>query len=462
MAPTRVCRFLLAVLAAASCREPDGPVGPAGGSKAYVNSDPAGGEISVDGESTGRITPDTIRGLIGRHDITVQLDTFDTSYGFTARVFLGETDSVTVIDGPLVMRCGDAVCWASQFRHYSANRVRFASNPVGSLFLESGRSDGVIWPSLTNNSYASGGIVGFAGIMDGTDTVALGMYDHHYLAGRPVPAIEQATDRFDLTQTTWILPPSSALQRRTARGIAIREHVIALSAVDDVVVLRLVFRNITNERLYAALDPTVPAGGVVFDKVWIGYLLDPDVGDPIDDQLSYEPDLNLAFAYDSNFDETNFGGGFNRAPGLIGLRMFDVPAGATVIVNGWTSQGTGSQDWSAGQVSETIGWGMLSGIRPFGPDHPSPRIGHLPPAAGDVRISVSAGPLRLAPGDSVAVSIAVVLAEPVPGGFSPGAELAPGDPLDRTRALYAVAGNLFERAVAAIGVTGTTAGLGRK
>lgn len=458
MSIARWSLLLFALLALVACREPDGPVGPAGGSRTFVDSNPPGGRIIVDGSSTGLVTPDTVRGLVGRHDITVQLDTFDTSYGYTARVFLGETDSVTVIDGPLVMRCGDAVCWASQFRHYSANRVRFASNPVGSLFLETGNGDGVIWPSLTNNSYVSGGMVGFAAILNGTDTVSTGIYDHMFLAGRPVPLIEQEQDRIDVFQTTWILPPSAALQSPTVRGIRVSEHATAIATIDDVVVLRLVFRNITNERLYAALDPTVPPGGVTFDKVWIGYLLDPDIGEPTDDLFSYETSENLVFAYDSEFNETNFGGGFNRSPGLIGLKLFDAPPGATIKLNGWMSQGASSRDWAAGQITEPIGWKVLSGTQSFAPDHESPRIGHLPQSKGDARITVSAGPLRLAPGDSASVSIAIVLAEPVPGTFASGEELDPGDPLDPGRRLHAVAANLIERAIAAVGVVGAKPG----
>lgn len=454
MSTVRLFLIVFAVLAIAACREPDGPVGPSGGSRTFVNSDPPGGRIIVDGTATGLVTPDTVRGLVGRHDVTVQLDTFDTSYGFTARVFLGESDSITVIDGPLVMRCGDAVCWASQFRHYSANRVRFASNPVGSLFLETGNGDGVIWPSLTNNSYVSGGMVAFAGIINGTDTVATGMYDHHFLAGRPVPLIEQVQDRIDLFQTTWILPPSAALQSPTVRGIRVSEHATAISSIDDVVVLRLIFRNITNERLYAALDPAVPPGGLTFEKVWIGYMLDPDIGEPTDDLFSYEADEDLVFAYDSEFHETDFGGGFNRSPGLIGLRLFDAPAGTTVSLNGWMSQGVTSRDWTAGQITEPIGWKVLSGTQSFAPDHDSFRIGHLPQSKGDARITVAAGPLRLAPGDSASVSIAIVLAEPVPGTFASGQEVEPGEPLDPGRQLRAVAANLIERAIAATGVTG--------
>jgi hypothetical protein len=96
---------------------------------------------------------------------------------------------------------------------------------------------------------------------------------------------------------------------------------------------------------------------------------------------------------------------------------------------------------------------MLSGLRPFAPAHADRRIGHLPMAPGDMRLSVSAGPLRLAPGDSAAVTVAVVLAEPAPNTFTTGVQFDPGNPTDRTRALYTTAQQLFARAAAASTVT---------
>jgi hypothetical protein len=133
--------------------------------------------------------------------------------------------------------------------------------------------------------------------------------------------------------------------------------------------------------------------------------------------------------------------------------MLEAPEGAIVVLNGWASQGAGSADWFAGRSNERLGWNMLSGLRPFAPAHADRRIGHLPTAPGDMRLTVSAGPLRLAPGDSAAVTIAVMLAEPVPNTFTTGVQFDPGNPTDRTRTLYATAQQLFERAAEASTVT---------
>jgi len=443
-------RFWIAtsVLLAAACRQGDGPTSP-GNARVFVSSDPPGARLIVDDRDTGLRTPDTLRGLGGRHNISAQMDTFGATYGFTARVFLANVDSLFTISGPLVNRCAEVLCYANQFRYYSVNRVRFASNPVGNFFFERGSGgDGLLWPSVTNNSYASGSMIGFAGIL-GADTVALGVYDNAYLAGRPAPELTQTQDRIDLRQRTWIVPSPGSIMRPTVRGLEVSQHLIATQATDDLVLLRLVFRNITHLPLYAALDPTTPEIGRVYDQVYIGFLLDADIGTANDDALSYDKDQNLAFAYDARFEEGDFGGGFNRAPGLIGLKMVEAPPGTTIVLNGWTSQGVGSADWFSGQISERAGWAMLSGTRPYQPDHTDPRIGHLPLGPGDVRLSVSAGPLRLVPGDSAAVTVAILLADPAPGLFTPGTLLEPGDPTDKTRVLYAVAANLLAKAAQA-------------
>ncbi len=417
----------------------------------FVDSDPPGAHILVDQKDTGHLTPDTVRRIGGQRQISVQIDTFQALYGFTARVFVPDNDSVLTLSGPLVNRCGDGLCYANQFRHYAANRVRFADNPVGTFFLERaapGGGNGILWPDITNNSYATGSMVGFAGILGGRDTVALGIYDNVYLAGRPTPVVVQTADRLDITHDTWIVPPPGALGRPTVRGIQISEHAVASKAVEDVVLLHLTFTNITNNPLYRSLDNTIPAGGLSYDQAYIGFLLDPDIGISSDDMLSYDPDLNMAFAYDFRFEENDFQAGYNRGPGLVGLRMVEAPAGTRIILNGWTTTAP-DFDWVAGQISEPTGWLMLSGTKSFDKDHPDPRIGHLPGASGDVRISVTAGPLHLAPGDSATVTVAIVLADPQAGTFTSGTPLDPGDPTDRTRVLYGVARNLLARAAAA-------------
>jgi hypothetical protein len=127
------------------------------------------------------------------------------------------------------------------------------------------------------------------------------------------------------------------------------------------------------------------------------------------------------------------------------------------MLNGWTSQGAGT-DWVAGTTSEKLGWYMLSGLRVYQPDHPFRKIGYLPESVGDVRLSVSAGPYRFAPGDSVALTVAILLAEPVPDTFTSGAPLEPGDPLDNTRQLHLVARNLFDRAALATAIAASSRG----
>jgi hypothetical protein len=437
------------VIGVTACREPDGPI-LSGEGRVLVTSDPEGARIFLDNRDTGMLTPDTVVNLSGTHDFSAQLDTFDAVYGYAARLFVGEPQLYT-LEGPLVNRCSDNLCLANQFRHYSVNRVRFAINPVGTLFRERGTGgNGILWPSVTNNSYAAGSMIGFAGIVDGRDTVAIGIYDNAWLAGRPAPDEMQTAHSLRITQTTRIQPAPTAITRPTVRGISVREDVTATAENDDIVFVRLTYRNITAEPLYAALDPRASISGFVYDQVYIGFLLDPDIGASGDDFMSYEQDLNLAFAYDSRFDENDFGGGLNRSPGLIGLQLADPPAGGFVMLNGWKTEGSGP-DWAAGTTSEKFGWYMLSGLRSYEPDHPFRKIGHLPEGVGDVRLSVSAGPYRLEPGDSLQVTIAILLAEPVAGTFASGAMLEPGDPLDDTRQIHLVAGTLLEKAAAVLG-----------
>lgn len=431
----------------AGCRDDDGFMGGVGGSRAFVTSDPAGGRILVDGRETGRLTPDTITGLSGRHDLAVRLDTLDTSYRYSAQLTLSEPDSTANVAGPLTVRCTTDDCYQNLARSHAANRLRFVTNPAGFLFRTDVIGTGLIWPATTNNRYASGGMPVFAArVYD--DSIALGIFDTHYLAGRPVPEVEDDGERVWLRQTTWIVPPGSALPLVTVRGIQILESMLSTAAVDDVIVLRLVFTNITSEPLYQLVDPFMPEAGVTFHSAYVGFVLDPDIGASADDFLSYDPDLDLAFVYDARFEDAGFGGGYRNQPGLVGLRMLDAPPGANVVLNGWPRRVPGG-DWMAGTANEGTGWGMMSGRRVYEPAHADLRIGYLPPAPADLRIMVSAGPLTLAPGESVAITVAVVVAAPQAGTFTSGTRIDPGDPFDQSRPLHAIAQRLFARARAA-------------
>jgi hypothetical protein len=66
-----------------------------------------------------------------------------------------------------------------------------------------------------------------------------------------------------------------------------------------------------------------------------------------------------------------------------------------------------------------------------------------------MRVSVTAGPLTLAPGEQAEIVLAVAFARPASGTYQSGTLVAPGDPFDTNRALYSIAALLRERMVAA-------------
>src|SRR3990172_1612406 len=79
------------LLALVGCREPDGPLGGNEGGVLFVQSVPAGGRIQLDGRATGRITPDTLRGVGGLHEVVVELDTVQLRYRYAAQVVVPGT-----------------------------------------------------------------------------------------------------------------------------------------------------------------------------------------------------------------------------------------------------------------------------------------------------------------------------------------------------------------------------------
>lgn len=219
------------------------------------------------------------------------------------------------------------------------------------------------------------------------------------------------------------------------------------SADSNVILIRLTFRNITNRESYRAVDPLVPGGGMRFDHVYLGFGIDSDIGTPGDDMLTYEPELDMVYSYDSNFLEEVFNAVNAPRPGMIGLRLLAVPSGAGKVLNGWPLiNDAGARDWVAGTASEGTGYGVLSGLRSFAPDYAGQQVGHVPQAPGDYRMSVSAGPITLAAGDSASITVALIMAAPEQGEYVSGQVVAPGDPEDANRQIRRVAHTLLARA----------------
>jgi hypothetical protein len=438
----------LVAFAAAGCQDDESTVAPGENTRLEIGSDPSGATIELNGAPTGKVTPSTIFDIAGSQDIVVRLERDGVIYGYRADNVDVRGDSLHRVFGPLMYRCSNSSCAISSSRSRDLGRLRVATQANGAIFMRSGQGDGLLWPLGSSNSYASIGMPLIAMVSGINDTLAIGIYDTDYLAGRPEPTVTVAGERTTVKQSTWIVPPTNVIINNspTVRGIEVEEELIG-TAGSDVVYLKLTYRNITNRESYRAADPVVPGNGMTFQNVYVGFGLDPDIGTPGDDMITYEPDLDLVYAYDSNFLEEIFNTANAATPGLVGLKLVTVPAGTVKSMNAWPQTfGTGSGDWRAGTTTERGGFSMISGIRSLSPDHPGQQIGHVPSTPQDFRMSVGAGPVTLGPGETVSITVAIIIAPPVAGEYVSGQVIGPGGPTTADRQIRRIAGNLFEKA----------------
>src|SRR5688572_5477961 len=298
---------VVVALALVSCRESDQVVEPGENARIEVTSDPEGGTIFLDNKATGKVTPDLLRDLIGLHEVLVRIERDNIVYGFRASVDV-KGDSLHRVQGPLTMRCASESCWGPTRRYHEINGstgLRPSTVPNGALFFYDASEKGLYWPVGSVNGYASIGLPMVAALAGARDTLALGIYDVGYLAGRPAPQVTSTADRYTLRQTFWILPPSEVILTLspTIRGIEVEEELIGTSATNDVAFIKLTYRNITNRASYRAMDPIVPSGGLTYNWVYLGFGLDADVGTASDDMITYEPSLDMVYMYDMDFSE---------------------------------------------------------------------------------------------------------------------------------------------------------------
>ena len=110
--------FLIAasVLAAAGCREGDGPSDPgATDVRLHVASDPAGASIELNDQATGRLTPDTLDLRSGEHSLHLRLDSAGFTYDYAAIFRITKSDSVATLYAPLARGCAKVTLTAPRF-----------------------------------------------------------------------------------------------------------------------------------------------------------------------------------------------------------------------------------------------------------------------------------------------------------------------------------------------------------
>ncbi|HEX6588259.1 MAG TPA: PEGA domain-containing protein [Longimicrobiales bacterium] len=430
---------LLACVTTGACEDPARPVPDfADGGTIFIDSDPAGGRVLLDSVDTGELTPALIQGVgVGPRLVRVEIDS--AGFNYSGEITLDvSTEFVRAAMLPLTVRCTSQLCLAGNAQFHAPAAARFAVNAAGTLFTYTGRDQGIVWPGNTSNSYAASGSATFAaGTVSGAAALSPGNAGtpSNYWAGRPAIDITGG-DPYRVTVPAWITPPSSE-SPTMMRGIGIVQEVSVESATPDAIHIRVTWRNITRDSVYRALDSDLPDAGIVFSDVWVGFILDADIGafgESDDDLVSYDADRGLVFAYDSDFAVTGFSGGWGTRPALVGLMLIDGP-GDDVRLNAWPK----SESFLTG-VDENYGRLLVTGTQTSPANHPDVRIGYAPvDGEDDFVLSVAAGPVTLAPGDSVIAEFAVLLAAPVSGTFTSGTELSAGDPADATRPLADVA-----------------------
>ena len=414
----------------------------------FVDSDPAGAEVFVDGRSTQELTPVVLAGVpVGRHDL-------DLIFSPGPAEFFGFSDTVTVneelLDSVVVALEGGC----SSNCPFLMDEGRFNCRSTGngdtcaSVFF-----DGVPaleWPAGSGTDYGAGGRLLLAGVLgddagaQAGDTVATQIYDVAWIGRRPMSRTTVGK-RQVMELEYW---GTSRYRSESLQGLLVKQTLVAIDSteVEDVLFIQFEIENISDNPRYRRIYPWVPEGGYTLESLYVGFGLDADIGGSEQDLGTFDPALNLSFIYDAFFQDEQLGA-FAERPALVGLVTVEPPSGAggrTLTL--WRR----SDDWDDGD-RHAFAWRLLAGRLAAGDpiaDHPSAEIGFVSATPNDYRAIEAYGPLQLAPGDKVVMTVALILAEPVADSYTPGVLVSPGDPEDPNRAILTVAGGLRARAAA--------------
>lgn len=154
------------------------------------------------------------------------------------------------------------------------------------------------------------------------------------------------------------------------------------------------------------------------DSVYVGYFMDNDVGagdintegvGGNDDLIGFDVGLNLGYTYDSDFNEP----GWSTTAGYIGIVLCDTPRNPNASAPlGLTAFSTWDREGPEQNVdddnTDALKYAQLRGTDI--PGDPDPRVLETVEEPQDVRHLSGSGPyLRLPPGETISVTLAVVM-----------------------------------------------------
>ncbi len=440
-----VAALALMGIATAGCNDRSRPTVPVFGDLTVL-SDPSGAEIAIDGEILGETTPATLEGVpAGTRFLEMAYVPGPAEIFLWADTVTVPEESIDTVEGALEGGCGENCPFLMD-----QGRIRCRSTGRGdtcaSVFYDA--VPALQWPDASGGEYGAGGRLLLAGMIEGGaqdgDTIAVQVYDLAWV-GRS-PTRQSTVGRRKVMELEYW--GSGRYNGESLVGLEVNQTILAVDSADiqDVLFIHYEVKNVSDDERYRRLYPWVPEGGYTYRSLYVGFGLDADIGSSEDDLGTYDLDLDLAFMYDAFFQDPELGELAER-PALVGLVNVEAPAGATERrYTMWRRR----DDWDDNDRHD-FGWRILAGRLSAGDpiqDHPAEEVGYQGTQPDDYRITRTYGPLRLTPGETLSLTVALVLAEPVAGSYTPGTLVPPGDPTSSSRQILDVAGDL--RALAAL------------
>jgi hypothetical protein len=496
MRRTSLWHSVLAVLVLSACGD-DGPSG--GGGPVDVRfqtirtaSDTATAHVTMDDTLTFVVKGDTvIEGVpSGQHEFVVVTSLDYLPFGFTQTISPSRTNVAIPRPGTCRVISQDQVFCQGRNAYYWPGHTQIVcpANEYGEICtaISDPALLGLTWPDTANdvvNSYIGEGKLLIGALRDspggGEDTLAMAFYQ----IGDYAPRARNGTVGGDSTRwrsTLWtdvrhtpFFNVDERLPKTDRFGINFGLQVLITGYLppgeQNAILLEFDVTNISATDEYRFFHPEEPVGGHTLRDVYLAPIFDFDIGAPgvlnrvpdpevHDDIVTMFPAESLLMAYDQGFQVARFSPNFRDRPGLVGLQVIESPPGTQargIFLTDTVSGGRLILDYLPAAREDST-YAIYSAGR-AGAQLLRGGCTVLPEAlncgkelGSDVRGGWSVGPIAsLAPGETVSLTIAIVLAQPSPGTVTPGTIIRPrNDSLTFARPIDPVAADLRARAAA--------------
>ncbi|HUF30664.1 MAG TPA: hypothetical protein VMM77_08340 [Gemmatimonadaceae bacterium] len=492
---------ILAVLALVAC----GDDGPAGGSGPFAvqfqtirsASDTVTAMVTMDDTLTFTVRGDTVVTDVpgGLHRFTVQTTLDYLPFSFTQTISGGRQNVAIARPGTCRVLPQDAVFCLTRNAFWWPGHTLIVcpANEYGEICTAISDPDrlGLTWPDTAPdaaNAYIGEGKLLIGALRDasagGEDTLAMAFYQiGDYAPRQRLGPVGTDSTRWrvvlwtDVRHTPFFgfSAPRLTSDDRPGQNFGLQVSITAYlpPSEPNAILLKFDVTNISAMDEYRFFHPEQPVGGHTLRDVYLAPMFDFDIGSTgtldrrlvpeiRDDNITMFPAESLLVAYDQGFQVPNFSPAFMGQPGLVGVQVVESPPGTEargIFLSDTVGTGPLVLDYvpaaredstyaiySAGRAGAQL-------LRPqcvVGPH----ALDCAPETGNDVKGGWSIGPIpAIGPGETVSLTVAIVLARPTPGTVSPATIIRPGnDSLTTTRQITPIAADLRARAATVRGL----------